>query len=98
MEMGLDNALRFEDMMTNLFKDTSSVGIGLLYSNYISNETLETIRNAADTFIELKRGGTEELQGTVRVTNTSQKISTEWMSSIIKERVNDSTLEKVAAR
>ena len=51
--MGLDNTLRFKDLMTNLLKDTSGVGIGLLYSNYISNETLETIRDAAGTFIEL---------------------------------------------
>ena len=51
--MGLEQTLRFKDMMTALVKDTSSVGISLLYNNYLSYDTVETIRSTAGTFIEL---------------------------------------------
>jgi hypothetical protein len=52
--MGLDETLRFKDMMTKLLKENDSVGIGLLYNNYISKETLEAITHAAGTIIEIK--------------------------------------------
>ena len=51
--MGLEETLRFKDMMIKLLKENDSIGIGLLYTNYITKETIEAITQAAGTIIEI---------------------------------------------
>ncbi len=53
--MGLENTLRFEEMVVKLFRDTNSLGIALLYDEYTSDEDREAARAKASIFIELKK-------------------------------------------
>lgn len=62
--MGLEETLSFKDMMTKLSKENDSIGIGLLYNNYISRKTLEEITEAAGTIIEIKNEEIESIKVT----------------------------------
>ena len=53
--MGLENILHFKKKVSNLFDNTNSCGLTLLYSDLLSNEILESVRREASVFIELTR-------------------------------------------
>lgn len=81
MAMGLDNTLRFKDLISKFLKDTNSVGIGLLCNEFLTRETSEAMRAAASVFIELRRGEMEsQIQTMVRVTKLpNEDIPTDWV-------------------
>lgn len=71
--MGIENAFRLREMVSNLFKDTNSVGIVLLCSEYVPEEIYDWAKTAASVLIELKHEGNG--QQMVRVT---KNLYTDW--------------------
>ena len=77
--MGMKNALHYKEMMLNLLKDTNSLGVALLCNEFFSGERLETIKDTASIFIELKQEQKEKkIQRMIRVTKP-EDLSNDWM-------------------
>lgn len=75
--LGLDHTLRFKAMIDALLGETNSLGIGLLYKEFVSQQELDAVRNAASMFIELTRDPTDTLR--IRVT---KDLYADWTSLI----------------
>jgi len=79
--IGLENTLSAEEIIANLLKDTNSLGVALLCSEFASEETVKAIKDVAGVLIEIKRERKEkQAQRMVRVTKMSHEdFHTDWM-------------------
>lgn len=58
--MGLENTLRFAEMVFNTLGGSSNIGIALVNNETISEEVLEAVKAASSVFIELRQEQKDE--------------------------------------